>query len=69
MYNLAILAEIEEDKRDLKSMNLSQEEIDGYIDFFIENYFKENKTDGNLRLQMQGMRGCSRDLAQEQGCN
>ncbi len=36
---LAINCEIEREKRLLRQLGLTEEEIDGYVEFFAENFF------------------------------
>jgi len=40
---LQILEEIEQDKQDLRKLNLTEEEIEGYIEFCAENFFGVEK--------------------------
>lgn len=36
--NLLLTLEIQEEEKELRVLGLSEEEIQGYLDFFIENY-------------------------------
>lgn len=36
---LDLLIEIEEERKDLRKLEFTEEEIEGYFDFYIENYF------------------------------
>lgn len=38
MINLLAMLEILEDQKDLKEVGLSREEIEAYLEFFIENF-------------------------------
>ena len=62
MFYLAILAEMEEDKLELVNLGLSTDEVDGYIDFFIENYFREGDINDHSHLRMSRMQKNSRSL-------
>jgi len=66
MHSLAVWAEMEEDKESLRKLGLDEEEIAGYIDFFIENYFRSvNETAEDLRLRVPEVRTCPRSLVRQ----
>ena len=41
MSNLLAVLEIEQEKRELQKLGLAAEEIDGYIEFFMDNYIED----------------------------
>jgi hypothetical protein len=43
---LLVLQEIEKDKKDLRKLGLTEEEIEGYIEFYAENFFPPPKEKG-----------------------
>jgi hypothetical protein len=47
---LLVLQEIEQDKKDLKTLGLTEEEIEGYIEFYAENFFPAQKGGSNKCL-------------------
>lgn len=42
VQNLLVLSDLEEEDAELNKLGLSQEEIEGYKEFFLENFLKEN---------------------------
>ena len=44
---IILMLEVREERQELKSMGLSNEEIDGFIDFFIEDWME------SLRAEMR----------------
>lgn len=45
MQNLLAVLEIEQEKKDLHKLGLTAEEIEGYVDFFIDNYLEDINND------------------------
>ena len=60
MQNLLAVLEIEQEKKDLHKLGLTAEEIDGYVDFFIDNYLEDLN---DLQLQVPNMWTRTGDLA------
>lgn len=56
MKELALALEILDDCEFLRKQGLSNEEIEGYVDFFYDNFFnKKDYTDGIIRLRVSEM--------------
>lgn len=62
--DLLVQLELQLDIKELKELGLSQEEVEGYLDFFLDNYFppkKEVKND--LRVHMPEVWTSTRKMA------
>lgn len=45
-----IMLELNAEKKALKALGLSEEEIEGYIDFYIDNWLRPVKKISNLKV-------------------
>lgn len=60
MQNLLAVLEIEEEKRELRNLGLTAEEVEGYVEFFIENYLEDSN---DLQISVPSLFTRTRGLA------
>jgi len=60
MQNLLAVLEIEQEKRELRELGLTAEEVEGCIEFFIDNYLEDSN---DLQISVPSLFTRTRGLA------